>query len=81
MRWDLREGLGHRLRHVHSGSSTPYPKRVRSARDQIARSYSIRTDGTIVLPIGVNEPDLSIDELTRIARARAAALRPLQPTG
>ena len=55
-------------------------QRWRTRRDPNGRSYSIRSDGTIVLPVGEREPDLSIDELARITRARVAALRPLQPT-
>lgn len=54
-------------------------QRWRTRRDPNGRSYSIRPDGTIVLPVGEREPDLTIDELTRIARSRAAAIRPLQP--
>ena len=56
-------------------------QRWRTRRNEHGRTYSIRSDGTIVLPVGEREPDLSIDEMTRLARTRAAALRPLQATG
>lgn len=54
-------------------------QRWRTRRDQNGRCYSLRPDGTIVLPVGERPPDLTIDELARIARARLADLRPLQP--
>jgi len=55
--------------------------RWRTRRDERGRSYSIRPDGTIVLPVGEREPDLSADELARIARSRIAALRPVELAG
>ncbi|MDW3213942.1 MAG: HNH endonuclease signature motif containing protein [Ilumatobacteraceae bacterium] len=56
-------------------------QRWRTRRDRNGRSSSIRPDGTIVLPVGEREPDLTSDELTRIARALVADLVPLQPAG
>lgn len=38
------------------------------------RGYTIRGDGTIVLPVGERPPDLTIDEHTRLAQARLRAL-------
>ena len=69
---DVRCGRHNRFKHR---------QRWRTRRDPHGRSYSIRPDDTIVLPVGERPPDLTIDELTRIARQRAAALRPLQSTG
>jgi hypothetical protein len=34
--------------------------------------YHLKPDGTIMLPAGKRQPDLSIDELTGAARARLA---------
>lgn len=49
-------------------------ERWRTRRAPNGRSYNIRPDGTVVLPVGEREPDLSIDELHRIARRRLADL-------
>ncbi len=49
-------------------------KRWRTRRDGCGRVYTIRDDGTIVLPVGERPPDLSVDELARITRTRALAL-------
>lgn len=69
---DVRCGVHNRFKHR---------QRWRTRRDEHGRSYSIRSDGTIVLPVGEREPDLSVDEMTRLARTRAAALRPLEASG
>lgn len=45
-------------------------ERWRTRRDQRGRAYTIRDDGTIVLPVGERAPDLSIDELTELTRQR-----------
>ncbi|MFP5488356.1 MAG: DUF222 domain-containing protein [Acidimicrobiia bacterium] len=45
-------------------------QRWRTRRDPRGRAYTIRADGTIVLPVGERPPDLSIDEQTELARAR-----------
>ena len=45
-------------------------ERTRTRRDARGRAYTIRADGTIMLPVGERPPDLSIDELAEIARAR-----------
>ena len=45
-------------------------QRWRTRRDQRGRAYTIRADGTIILPVGERPPDLSIDEQTELARAR-----------
>ncbi|HUF84573.1 MAG TPA: DUF222 domain-containing protein [Acidimicrobiia bacterium] len=63
-------GCGHhnRLKHRH---------RWRTRRDRHGRAYTLRDDGTIILPAGERPPDLSIDDYTQLARTR---LRALQPT-
>jgi hypothetical protein len=48
--------------------------RLRTRRDSRGRIYHLRPDGTIILPVGERPPDLSIDEMTRAARARLAEL-------
>jgi hypothetical protein len=48
--------------------------RLRTRRDSRGRVFHLKPDGTIMLPVGERPPDLSIDELTRTARARVAAL-------
>ena len=50
-------------------------ERWRTRRDNCGRIYTIRADGTIMLPVGERPPDLSIDEMNEAARARVAALR------
>jgi hypothetical protein len=50
-------------------------ERWRTHRDAGGRQFSIRPDGTVVLPAGARPPDLSADELNERARARLAALR------
>jgi hypothetical protein len=37
-------------------------RRWRTRRDRRGRAYTIRADGTIILPVGERPPDLSIDE-------------------
>jgi hypothetical protein len=49
-------------------------ERWRSRRSTTGRTYSIRPDDTIVLAVGERPPDLTIDELQRIARHRLPAL-------
>jgi hypothetical protein len=49
-------------------------RRWTTRRDACGRVYTLRDDGTIVLPVGEREPDLSIDEMARAARARLASL-------
>jgi hypothetical protein len=49
-------------------------RRWTTRRDGCGRVYTLRDDGTIVLPVGERPPDLSADEMARIARARLAAL-------
>ncbi|MFP5487898.1 MAG: HNH endonuclease signature motif containing protein [Acidimicrobiia bacterium] len=49
--------------------------RWRVRRDPTGRRFHQRADGTIVLPVGARTPDFTDDDLTRIARARLAALR------
>ena len=53
---------------------TKHRERWRTRRDQRGRAYTIRDDGTIILPVGERPPDLSIDELTDLARARLQEL-------
>ena len=45
-------------------------KRWKTRRDERGRVFSIRPDGTIVLPVGAREPDLSDDEARRAVRRR-----------
>ena len=45
-------------------------ERWRTRRDQRGRTYTIRADGTIILPVGERPPDLSVDEQTDLARQR-----------
>lgn len=56
-------GCGHHNR-------TKHRRRWRTRRDQRGRAYTIRADGTIILPVGERPPDLSIDEQTQLARRR-----------
>ena len=49
-------------------------RRLTTRRDERGRVYTIRADGTIMLPVGEREPDLSADDLARITRSRLAAL-------
>jgi hypothetical protein len=56
-------GCGHHNRRKHR-------QRWRTRRDQRGRAYTIRDDGTIILPAGERPPDLTIDEMTELARAR-----------
>lgn len=49
-------------------------ERWRTRRDAGGRQFSIRPDGTIVLPAGARAPDFTIDEMTERARCRVAAL-------
>ncbi len=53
-------------------------QRWRTRRDDRGRAYTIRADGTIVLPVGERPPDLSADELAEITRARLHGLRTTQ---
>jgi hypothetical protein len=62
---DVRCGAHNRFKHR---------ERWTTRRDSCGRVYSIRSDGTIVLPVGERAPDLSADELTRAARTRLTAL-------
>lgn len=50
-------------------------QRWRTRRDAHGRPYTVRPDGTIMLPVGERPPDLSIDEMAELAHARVAALR------
>jgi hypothetical protein len=49
-------------------------ERWKTRRDQHGRIYNIRSDGTIVLPVGERAPDLSADELAEITRSRLTSL-------
>lgn len=48
-------------------------RRWRTRRDPSGRTYTVRDDGTIVLPVGERPPDLTVDELTEIIRSRLRA--------
>jgi hypothetical protein len=50
--------------------------RWRVRRDTDGRRFYVRPDGTVVLPVGVRQPDFTDDEMNRIIRARLAELRP-----
>ncbi|HUF96493.1 MAG TPA: HNH endonuclease, partial [Ilumatobacter sp.] len=45
-------------------------ERWRSLRDEHGRRFTIRADGSIMLPVGARPPDLTQDELAQIARQR-----------
>jgi hypothetical protein len=49
-------------------------QRWKTRRDRHGRIYNIRSDGTIVLPVGERAPDLSADELAGITRSRLTSL-------
>jgi hypothetical protein len=55
-------------------NTTKHRRRWRTRRDARGRAYTLRADGTIVLPAGERPPDLTIDEATELARARVDAL-------
>jgi hypothetical protein len=67
----------------HNVAKTKHRWRSRRATD--GRTYTVRADGSIMLPVGVRPPTFPDDDdldspdeieyLTRLARARAAALR------
>ena len=46
-----------------------------NAADDTGRRFSLRGDGTVVLPAGARSPDFTIDEMQLLARARVAELR------
>lgn len=66
---NARVSCGHHNRVKHR-------QRWKTRRDRRGRAYTIRADGTIILPVGERAPDLSIDEYTQLARERVRALRP-----
>ena len=45
-------------------------------RSERGRTYTLRPDGTIILPVGERPPDLLPDELDELIRAKVRALRP-----
>ena len=49
-------------------------RRWTTRRDGCGRVYTLRNDGTIVLPVGERPPDLTADELARATRARLESL-------
>ena len=49
-------------------------QRWRTRRDDRGRAYTIRTDGTIILPVGERPPDLTDDEMHERARQRLQEL-------
>jgi hypothetical protein len=49
-------------------------QRWRTRRNHRGRAYTIRPDGTIILPAGERPPDLTIDEQTELARQRVREL-------
>jgi hypothetical protein len=49
-------------------------ERWRTRRDATGRRFSVRSDGTVVLPAGARPPDFTIDEMNQRARARLAEL-------
>ena len=60
-------GCGHHNR-------TKHRQRWRTRRDRRGRAYTMRDDGTVILPVGERPPDLSIDEHTELARQRVRDL-------
>jgi len=49
-------------------------ERWQSKRDERGRTYDIRPDNSIVLPVGERPPDLTHDQLDEMARARVREL-------
>jgi hypothetical protein len=49
-------------------------ERWRVGRDRRGRAYTLRPDGTIILPVGERPPDLTDDELDELARRRVEGL-------
>ena len=49
-------------------------ERWRTRRDSRGRAYTIRSDGSIMLPVGERPPDLTDDEMHEAARRRIEAL-------
>jgi len=56
-------GCGHHNR-------TKHRRRWHTRRDQHGRTYTIRHDGTIILPAGERPPDLTIDEHHQLTKQR-----------
>jgi hypothetical protein len=52
----------------------------RIRRDHRGHAYTLRADGTIILPVGERPPDLTEDELNEHARQRLQQLTAAQPT-
>ena len=59
-------GCGHHNRLKHR-------QRWRVHRDRRGRAYTLKPDGTIILPVGERPPDLTDDELAEHARQRLQA--------
>ena len=49
-------------------------ERWRTKRDERGRTYDVRPDNSIVLPVGERPPDLDQDEVIELTRARLSAL-------
>jgi hypothetical protein len=49
-------------------------RRWHTAKDQHGRSYTVRPDDTIILPVGERPPDLTPHEYARLARGRVRQL-------
>lgn len=60
-------GCGHHNRIKHR-------QRWRTRRDARGRCYTVRSDDTIILPVGERPPDLSVDEAIDAARTRLRSL-------
>ena len=60
-------GCGHHNRLKHR-------ERWRVRRDRRGRAYTLRPDGSIILPVGERPPDLTDDEMAEHARRRVDAL-------
>jgi hypothetical protein len=60
-------GCGHHNR-------TKHRQRWRIRRDRHGRAYTLKPDGTIILPVGERPPDLTDDELTEHIRHRINTL-------
>ena len=75
--WSTGEGAtDQRNSAIKCGGHNRFKHRERwtTRRDSCGRVYSLRPDGTIVLPAGERPPDLSIDELAERTRNRLADL-------
>ncbi len=72
LEWGTGGRTDQRNRNIECGphNREKHRRRWRTRRDARGRAYTLRSDGTIMLPVGERPPDLSFDELGELARAR-----------